>query len=371
LKILLLAQSFEPALGGGPRWTTELSYGLADRHDVLVLTRTFQGYRGAIRPRARLEVRYLPLLTVRGAPVFSRSLIDRSVAAFRPDVVQTSSPSLADAFMPAASRYGIPYVTLFHAQLGASLPAKAVQWLNLRRLQRGEWRGIAVTSEHWRDWLRERGVDEASVRVIPSTVSRVFAQGAVAGAARERGRLVFVGGLDGTQSYKRFDLLLSACARLETESPSLQWQLSVAGDGNLREEFERQAGAAGLAGRVRFLGKASDDELRLLYSTATAIVLPSSDLREGWGLVLAEALCCGAPIVLTSGIGGAATFGAAPGAVVIDPDSAEALSSALRNVLQRESDGLDAERARFAARFHADRVVTAYEALYESALRAE
>lgn len=370
MRILLLAQSFEPALGGGPRWTTELAYGLAERgHDVLVLTRTFEAYRGTVKPREHLEVRYLPLFTVRGAPIFREPLIAACVKEFQPHVVQTSSPSLADALMPHALRYRIPYVTLFHAQLGASLSAKVVQWLNIRRLKRREWAAIAVTSEYWRQWLRARGVDERIVTVIPSTVSRIFGQGAVAGVRRERGHLLFVGGLDATQSYKRFDLLLQACTLLAQSSPPLDWHLSVVGDGNLRAGLERQAAEAGLSGNIAFLGRAGDEALRLLYSTVAATVLPSSDLREGWGLVLAEALCCGSPIVLTSGIGGAQTFGAAPGAVVAPPGDPVALAGALRRVLQETLDERDAERASFAQRFHAERVIAGYEALYESALR--
>jgi glycosyltransferase involved in cell wall biosynthesis len=312
-------------------------------------------------------VRYLPLFTVRGAPIFRTSLVDASVDEFQPDVVQTSSPSLADALMPPASRYGIPYVTLFHAQLGASLPAKAVQWLNVGRLRRRGWARIAVTSEHWRQWLHARGVDERIVAVIPSTVAGIFAQGPVPGLQRERGHLLFVGGLDATQSYKRFDLLLQACTQLAEAAPPLDWRLSVVGDGSLKASFERHAAAAGLSGNIEFLGRASDETLRRLYSTATATVLPSSDLREGWGLVLAEALCCGSPIVLTSGIGGAQTFGAAPGAVVTTPGDPDALAAALRRVLQNDGDGRDSERADFAKRFHAERVIESYEALYESA----
>ena len=369
MRVLLLAQSFEPARGGGPRWITELAYGLAERgHNVLVLTRTFEGYLGTRNPRERLEVRYLPLFTVRGGPVFRTRLLDASVHEFRPDIVQTSSPSLADAIMPPASRYNVPYVTVFQALLGASLPAKAVQWLNVRRLKRGDWARVAVTSEYWRPWLHAHGVDEEIVTVIPAGVSRIFAQSGVAEARREPGHFLFVGGLDTTQSYKRFDLLLEACKQLAADSSHPDWRLSVIGDGNLRARFEQQVSAAGLSGTIAFLGKASDETLRRLYSTVTATVLPSSDLREGWGLVLAEALCCGSPIVLTSGIGGAQTFGKAPGAVVTAPDDPDALAAALRGALQNKSDGRDLERADFGKRFHSARMIDGYEALYESAL---
>jgi glycosyltransferase involved in cell wall biosynthesis len=363
----MLAQSYTPAQGGGPRWTTELSEGLAGAgHDVLVLTREIGGCRGTLNPGPRLEVRYLPLLTIRGAPIFPRRLLDQHVARFKPAVIQTSAPSVADTFMPAPGRYGVPYATLFHAQLGSSFPAQAIQWLNVRRLKRGDWAGIAVTSEHWKTWLTGKGVRAELVAVIPSTGASLFSA-PVPGARRERNHFLFVGGLDAVQSYKRFDLLLAACGMLDRAT---SWRLTVAGDGNLRAQFERSAAAAGLDERISFLGKIDDATLHRLYSTAAVTVLPSSDLREGWGLALAEALCCGCPVLLTGGIGGASTFGHAPGAVMVEAGKPQALSDGLRGFLQRGPDGRDAERVAFGESFHASRVVAAYEAMYARAIAA-
>jgi glycosyltransferase involved in cell wall biosynthesis len=368
LRIAILAQSYEPARGGGPRWTTELSRGLAARgHEVLVLTRDFPGYEGSRRERS-LEVRYLRAPRVRGSPIFGGTLLDEHLRPFAPEIVQTSAPSLSDMLMPPPSRYGAPYATLFHAQLGASLPAKIVQAFNLRRLQRGEWSGIAVTSAYWQRWLTRRGVPPENVAVIPSTVSAIFSSGPVAGAVREPGALLFAGGLDGTQSYKRFDLLVSACELIAARSPELSWNLQVVGDGNLRAGYERDVESRGLRDRIVFLGSVSDDELHRLYSTAALTALPSSDVREGWGLVLAEALCCGSPILLTSGIGGAETFGAAPGAIVVAPGRAEELAGGLMRALRAGPDDRDAERIAYGAQFHAERVVSSYEAMYDRML---
>ncbi len=367
MRILILAQSFRPAQGGGPRWTTELAEGLAATgHDVLVLTREIGVSRGIVRS-PHLEIAYLPLFTIRGAPIFLRSLLDEYVARFRPQIIQTSAPSLADVLMPPARRYGIPYVTLFHAQLGSSLPAKIAQWLNVRRLTRGDWARIAVTSEYWKDRLVKQHVRADRIHVIPSTVAAIFAGGPLPGVPREANHFLFVGGLDSVQSYKRFDLLLSACAMLAKETPAQLWRLSVVGDGNLRSHFERAAADAGLSERISFLGSVSDEELHRLYSVATVTVLPSSDLREGWGLALAEALCCGCPILLTDGIGGASTFGRAPGAVMVPRGRPETIADGLRRLLQAP-DGRNAERIAYGASFHAAHVVSAYESMYASAL---
>lgn len=365
MRVLILAQSFEPAHGGGPRWITELAHGLAERgHNVRVLTKQFPGYDGTREPKPNLTIKHLPLFLVRGSPIFTRRLLDEEIRSFEPDVIQTSAPSLTDLLMPNAKRYRAPYVTMFHAQLGASLPAKAVQGLNIYRLRRGEWKKIVVSTDYWKRWLVDRGVSGSSLEEIPPTVSRIFASGPVPGVRRERGHLLFVGGLASVQSYKRFDLLLEACSEVLTQAPELDWHLSVVGDGNLRAGYEREAVARGLDKHVRFLGPIDDERLHLLYSQATRMVLASSDVREGWGVVLAEALCCGCPILLTDGIGGTSTFSKAPGALVAPAGDAGGIARMLVVALRQEPDGLDAERERFGSRFHADRGVEAFEELY-------
>jgi len=364
----MLAQAFEPAQGGGPRWTTELAGGLADRgHDVLVLTREYDGYAGVFRPRAGLELHYLQLPTLRGSPLFGRRLVQAHVESFRPDIIQTSSPSLPDVLMPRPRRHGAPYATLFHAQLGASLPAHLIQYANLVRLKK-DWAAIAVTSHYWKEWLAEHGVPEDRIRVIPSTVSRRFADGPIAGATRAAGTVLFVGGLDRLQSYKRFDLLIEAATILKRKHPDFAWHLDVVGDGTLRAGLQADTAARGLEDPITFHGRASDELLHRLYSTTALVVLPSSDAREGWGLVLAEALCCGAPILLTDGIGGTRTFGAAPGATVVPKNDATALAEGIRARLLRGSDERDHERVAFGRQFHATSVVESYEALYAGAI---
>lgn len=336
-------------------------------HDVQVVTRTYPAFEGARRPLEHLQIDYLQLPLVRKSPVFGRALLANYVARFRPDIVQTSSPSLADILMPSPRRLGVPYATLFHAQLGTSLPARAIQWLNVNRLKR-DWAAIAVTSSFWKEWLVARGVPPDVLHVISSAVSARFAAGPLPNAQRRERSALFVGGLDDVQSYKRFDLLIAAAERLKQVYPEFSWQLTAAGDGNLRARYEADVARRGLQDTIRFAGRVGDETLHELYSTASLVVLPSSDLREGWGVVLAEALSCGAPVVLTDGMGGSREFGAAPGAVIVPRNDARALAAALREQLLRGPDGRDAERQIFARRFHADRVAAHYESMYAAAI---
>lgn len=127
---------------------------------------------------------------------------------------------------------------------------------------------------------------------------------------------------------KGFDLLVEALAGLA----DLPWTCRIAGSTERSPETHAalvtRIAAAGLDGRIRFLGEVSD--VPALYREADLFVLPSR--YEGYGMVFAEALAHGLPIV------GAAT-GAVPevvpagAGILVPPDDAGALGRALRDVM--------------------------------------
>jgi glycosyltransferase involved in cell wall biosynthesis len=93
----------------------------------------------------------------------------------------------------------------------------------------------------------------------------------------------------------------------------------------------------------------NDDRLRALYRRAALVAVPSC--AEGYGLVLAEALACGAPAVASSAAALPETADGA--ALLLPPDDTDAWSTALRRVT---FDGSFASqlRARAVARWDGD-----------------
>ena len=73
--------------------------------------------------------------------------------------------------------------------------------------------------------------------------------------------------------------------------------LLVVGDGPLRKRLLDKARSP----RIEFLGTVSDDELRVLYQNASALIFPG---EEDFGLIPCEAQACGTPVV-AYGRGGA------------------------------------------------------------------
>jgi len=100
--------------------------------------------------------------------------------------------------------------------------------------------------------------------------------------------LLFVGRLLG---HKRADLAIEIVQRLN--DPNIR--LCVVGSGPVKSELELQVRVAKLESQVIFVERASEEVLAELIVNAKVLVAPSE--REGFGLVVAEALSVGTPVV--------------------------------------------------------------------------
>jgi glycosyltransferase involved in cell wall biosynthesis len=102
-------------------------------------------------------------------------------------------------------------------------------------------------------------------------------------------RIVFVGRL---VPFKGVAMLLEALRRVCGEFPV---ELSVVGDGPLRESLEQQAREGGLAEIVHFRGALPLREVAEEMRSAHLFCLPS--VRESGGAVVLEAMACGLPVM--------------------------------------------------------------------------
>lgn len=94
------------------------------------------------------------------------------------------------------------------------------------------------------------------------------------------------------------------------------------------EEFYRDISELGLTSGVKILQAASDAELADLMSESRALILPS--LGEGFGLPVAEAMACGAPVICGNRCAMPEVAGGA--ALCIDPTDIEQISDAMERV---------------------------------------
>jgi glycosyltransferase involved in cell wall biosynthesis len=129
---------------------------------------------------------------------------------------------------------------------------------------------------------------------------------------------------------KGYEVLVRALGEL----PDLDWRLTIAGsldrDPQAAASLRRAVADAGLDGRVVLAGAVGEDELERLYDAADAFVSPS--LFEGYGMVLAEAMARGLPVVASTG-GAAAETVPDAAALKVPPGDVPALRDALRDMI--------------------------------------
>lgn len=166
----------------------------------------------------------------------------------------------------------------------AGVVASAVQRVSQRLPDR-----IVPVSDALADELADAGVDRHRMRVIPNGVDRRGLDGVV--AAGDAPDVLVVGRL---LEHKRPDLALRAFAAVHARRDGVR--LGIVGDGPLRGDLERQADELGVAGNVEFYGRIEEDQRVSELVRGTRVLLSLSE-REGFGLIVAESLALGTPVV--------------------------------------------------------------------------
>lgn len=157
---------------------------------------------------------------------------------------------------------------------------------------------------------------------------------------------------------KNIPLLLEALAKMQDD----RWTLILAGTGDTgyQKVIREKITCLGLAQRVRCPGHVSGDTKTMLLQGSDMFVLPS--ISENFGVAAAEALCCGLPTVVSSGVDIADTILKLNGGSVC-VTTAESIASAIRSQLQGT---LDRKALKLAARqqFSWTRAAIQLETLY-------
>jgi glycosyltransferase involved in cell wall biosynthesis len=109
----------------------------------------------------------------------------------------------------------------------------------------------------------------------------------------EPGFLLYTGGIEPRKNIDRLLVAYAGLARELRQKHQLVIVCRVLPEE--RAQLDKRLRELGVADRVRFTGYVADEQLVSLYGATTLFVFPS--LYEGYGLPVAEAVACGAPVV--------------------------------------------------------------------------
>jgi glycosyltransferase involved in cell wall biosynthesis len=153
--------------------------------------------------------------------------------------------------------------------------------------------------------------------------------------------------------YKRVDLAMMAARQAG-------FGLTVVGNGPERANLERLAGDG-----IELVGWRSDEEIRGLYRSAVAAILPG---EEDFGIVPVEAQACGRPVVALGRAGALDTVIDGETGVLFDDTTVESLSAAMRRAAATTWDS--AKIRRHAEQFSRTRFVDEIRHIVDDTLQA-
>lgn len=286
----------------------------------------------------------------------------RTLRIARPDVAIGFLPSTFPYLALAATGSGVPVVASLHNVPDRDLGGDPLRWdqnpvdvgLRRRALRTSAANTVLLPS------FREQIDDDlrAKTYVIPNLIEPYVGPLADVSTDPVDNVILAVGRLSPAKDHAT---LISAWAMLEAEYPA--WRLRIVGDGPLYDEVVAQIE------RLELRRAAVDEptsEIEQAYTSAKFLVM--SSIHEGFGLVTAEAMACGLPVIGFADCEGTNEIVLdGENGVLVDPggDRVEALAAAMRRLIDDE----EARRALAAAapatveRFRPEPVLDAWEHL--------
>lgn len=226
-----------------------------------------------------------------------------------------------------------PLIALVHHPLAWETGLTATRASELRASERAAFavtsRVIVTSRATARILVADYNVPiELVTVVLPGNDSVALARGSSDGIVR----LLSVGSV---VPRKGFDVLIAALATLA----ELPWHLTIVGDrgrdpatvAQLDEDIARYK----LSSKVAALGAVSSEDLSELYTRADLFVMASR--FEGYGMAFSEAIAHGLPVVGTD-IGALRDTVPAGAGVLVTPDDAAALVTALRRLIDSAAE---------------------------------
>ena len=253
-------------------------------------------------------------------------VVGRALRDVRPDVIHVHEPLVPSVSMHAVLQANAPVVATFHSNVGRERVGSL--WFRLAvPMIRPVWNRLArriAVSEAARHSVTSR-MGDGDLRIVPNGVD-VSRFAAAKPAALPPGRhVVFVGRLE---ERKGFPVAVRAFAELARVYPDLR--LLVIGDGSERDAVETLP--ANARSRVEMLGRVEDDRLASYLKASDLYIGPATG-GESFGIVLAEAMAAGLPIIASDIDGYRDVARDGREALLVPPGEPAALVAGVRRVL--------------------------------------
>lgn len=373
MRILHISKYYHPFRGGIEKVIKELAEATVRAgHEVTVLCANESNQRVEETINGVKVIRLPNWLTLFSQPVTPSVFWEVQKLVSNADAVQLHTPNPLFEFAYLFCPPEVPFVVTYHCEVMKQRSlVRFYEPVSRAVLERAD--SIVVATENhltYSKWLKdfakkcqvipfgihpkhaEKNMDVVkNIKEIKDNHSRYF---------------LFVGRMVG---YKGVNILLRAMQDVQSE-------LVLIGVGPLLDKWKDLAKRLGVSSRTHFVGSVKDDQKFSAYlHGADALVLPSLNEAEAFGLVLLEAMSCGTPVVTTklnSGVREVNQAGVT--GIEVDPGQSAQLAKALRDISKNDELRLkmgQAAHERFQKYFLVDRFVDSYLNMYQQVVAAK
>jgi glycosyltransferase involved in cell wall biosynthesis len=311
MRIVMMTNTYLPHVGGVARSVQTFCEALRQwDHQVMVVAPEFPG-----TPEHETDVVRVPAIQRFNGSDFSvrlpvPGLLDEPLDRFQPDVIHSHHPFLlGDTALRVASGRGLPLVFTHHTlyeqythYVSSSADALRRFVIDLSTGYANLCDHVIAPSQSVASLLRQRGVT-APITVVPTGVDLArFARRAPKRFRQAQGippEALVVGHTGRLAPEKNLLFLARAAAAFLRARPEA-WFL-VAGTGPLEDEMKSILAQAGVLERCRFAGILQGRDLVDCYAAMDVFAFASQS--ETQGLVLAEAMAAGVPVLAVDASG--------------------------------------------------------------------
>ncbi|MEZ0389240.1 MAG: glycosyltransferase, partial [Verrucomicrobium sp.] len=308
MNICMMTNTYLPHVGGVARSVSTFAEEFRRRrHGVLVVAPTFEGKPPSSRQEAYVE-RVAAIQNFNGSDFsvclpLAAALSDR-LDQFKADIIHAHHPFLlgATALRVGASK-NVPVVFTHHTRyedythyVPFDSPALREVAINLSTQFANLCDGVIAPSESIADLIKSRGV-ESPVRVVPTGIDvKAFARGD-GESFRKKMKIpqnaFVVGHVGRLAPEKNLKYLAEAMVAFAKKAPATR--VLVVGAGPAEDSVVAAFARHGLTDRLHIAGKLSGRTLANAYHAMDVFAFAS--MSETQGLVLAEAMAAGLPVV--------------------------------------------------------------------------
>lgn len=349
MQIVMMTNTYLPMVGGVSRSVAGFTQAFrGEGHRVLVVAPTFPD-----QPVDEEDVVRLPAIQQFYGSEFSVGLpvpgtLLPTLERFRPDIIHAHHPFLlGDTALRSAAHFNVPAVFTHHTmyeQYTHYLPGDSPAMRQFAASLATEFANLCdhviAPSESVAAILRSRGVTAPITAIATGIDLGRFTTG-----DGRRGRAAYgippearvVGHVGRLAEEKNLGFLARAMAAVLRTQPD-GWFL-VVGSGPAEAEIRTACEAAGVVDRLRLAGRLDNQELADAYAAMDLFAFAS--LSETQGLVLAEAMAAGAPVVAIDAPGARdVVVDGVNGQLLVEPDET-AFATAVEEMLRLPSGRRD------------------------------